>query len=231
MKLKYYLRGLGIGIFVTTLIFGISASGRKTLSDEEVKARALELGMVEESLLSDAQSGLEELQATTEVNTEISTESRTEVSTDGTSSEETTKKDSKEADSESDEEKESDIIKDESDEIKETADANSAKADVAMTNTDSAKSDATGNDANLTDNKDNTTIESADKSAVVIINSGDGSYTVSKKLAEAGLVSSATAYDAYLCSHGYDKKIITGNHTITSGATEEDIAKVITSSN
>lgn len=47
MKLKYYLRGLGIGIIVTTIILAISFSGRKEeISDEEVIARATQLGMV-----------------------------------------------------------------------------------------------------------------------------------------------------------------------------------------
>lgn len=45
MKLKYYLRGLGVGIIVTTLILIIAFSGRK-ISDEEVIKRAGELGMV-----------------------------------------------------------------------------------------------------------------------------------------------------------------------------------------
>lgn len=47
MKLKIYLRGLGIGIVVTTLILGISYSGKKEMSDAEVIARAKKLGMVE----------------------------------------------------------------------------------------------------------------------------------------------------------------------------------------
>lgn len=47
MKLKYYLRGLGIGIIVTTIVLAISFSQRKEeLSDEEIIARATQLGMV-----------------------------------------------------------------------------------------------------------------------------------------------------------------------------------------
>ena len=49
MKLKYYLRGLGIGIIITTIILTISYSGRKSeLTDEEIIQRAEELGMVME---------------------------------------------------------------------------------------------------------------------------------------------------------------------------------------
>ncbi len=49
MKLKYYLRGLGIGIIITTIILSI-ASGKdsKSMSDAEIIARASELGMVME---------------------------------------------------------------------------------------------------------------------------------------------------------------------------------------
>lgn len=47
MKLKYYLRGLGIGIIITTLILTVVLSGGKEkLSDEEIIQRAEALGMV-----------------------------------------------------------------------------------------------------------------------------------------------------------------------------------------
>lgn len=47
MKFKYYLRGLGIGIFVSTVILSVSFALKKpAMSDEEVIARAEELGMI-----------------------------------------------------------------------------------------------------------------------------------------------------------------------------------------
>lgn len=46
MKLKYYLRGLGIGIVVTTLILTISFKISSGMSDSDVIDRAKELGMV-----------------------------------------------------------------------------------------------------------------------------------------------------------------------------------------
>ncbi|MDE7287252.1 MAG: hypothetical protein K2N55_10485, partial [Lachnospiraceae bacterium] len=56
MNLKYYLRGLGIGIVVTAIIMGIaSRGGKEELSNEEIKERAKALGMIEEStVLADA---------------------------------------------------------------------------------------------------------------------------------------------------------------------------------
>ena len=47
MKLRYYLRGLGIGVVVTALIMGVTLKDDRSLSDAEIKARAAELGMVE----------------------------------------------------------------------------------------------------------------------------------------------------------------------------------------
>lgn len=51
MKLKYYLRGLGIGILVTALIMGFTTRDSRPLTDAEIKAAAAELGMVESDSL------------------------------------------------------------------------------------------------------------------------------------------------------------------------------------
>ena len=48
MKLKYYLRGMGIGIILTAIVMGFALGGRKAaLSDAEVIKRAKALGMTE----------------------------------------------------------------------------------------------------------------------------------------------------------------------------------------
>ena len=48
MKLKYYLRGMGIGIILTAIVMGFALGGRKgAISDAEVIERAKALGMVD----------------------------------------------------------------------------------------------------------------------------------------------------------------------------------------
>ncbi len=48
MKLKYYLRGMGIGIILTAIVMGFALGGRKAaMSDAEIINRAKALGMVE----------------------------------------------------------------------------------------------------------------------------------------------------------------------------------------
>lgn len=54
MNLKYYLRGLGLGIVVTAVIMGVATGGKKdSISNEEIKIRAKELGMVEDKVLAE----------------------------------------------------------------------------------------------------------------------------------------------------------------------------------
>ena len=91
MKLKYYLRGLGIGIIVTTIVLTISnATGGKSMSDEDVIKRAEALGMVMEedasgSRLKDQMQDTQEETAATEADTQEDTTAAeaTDESTDG----------------------------------------------------------------------------------------------------------------------------------------------------
>lgn len=54
MKLKMYLIGLGMGVIVTAIIMGIALSGKtREMTDEEILARARQLGMVESSRLTE----------------------------------------------------------------------------------------------------------------------------------------------------------------------------------
>ena len=56
-NLRYYLRGLGIGICVSVLIVGVTQRNQKTMTDEQVRERAEELGLVDSSglVLADLQ--------------------------------------------------------------------------------------------------------------------------------------------------------------------------------
>ena len=62
----------------------------------------------------------------------------------------------------------------------------------------------------------------------VSVVSGDSSWSVAKRMEEVGLVDSAKEFDAFLCGNGYDKRISVGTYEISSNATWEDMAKIIT---
>ena len=54
MNLKYYLRGIGLGVIVTVVIMSIITGGRKeSLTNEEIKERAKALGMIEDKVLTE----------------------------------------------------------------------------------------------------------------------------------------------------------------------------------
>lgn len=186
MKLKYYLRGLGIGILITTVILSLAGIGRKNMTDEEVVKRAKELGMVESTLLSDLpdQTKAEEVRPTEPETSEPETSLQPETS-----------------------EPEAGPEPEEPDSTPETP--------VAPEETPVSPEDG---------NPDTP----AGETVTLVIGRGESSTTVSKNLKKAGIVEDAAAFDRFLCNNGYDKKIITGTYEIPYGASEEEIAKIIT---
>lgn len=62
----------------------------------------------------------------------------------------------------------------------------------------------------------------------ITISPGDSSTTVANKLEAAGIIKDATAFDSFLCEAGYDRRITTGKKMIPAGASEVEIAGIIT---
>lgn len=208
MKLKYYLRGLGIGIVVTALIFMITSGKKEELSDAEIRERAAQLGMVDASSMTlstlvNAGQQTEETPDKQDQETTLSemgdkpveTEQETTSSEQKTTSSEAESK-SVEAESES---------KPSEEEIKPT------ESETAPTVPETTPSEAESKPV-----------------ATITIGRGADSYSVSKDLEAAGLIENAREYDAYLCENGYSKRISIGTYEIPIGTSQEEIAKIIT---
>lgn len=83
MKLKSYLRGLGLGIIITTIILVIAFRGRSIqMDDSDVISRAYELGMTETSLYAANEAATENTMPES-METEPVTEPVTESSAEG----------------------------------------------------------------------------------------------------------------------------------------------------
>ncbi len=83
MKLKYYLRGIGIGMIVTAVLFMLGGAGTKPMSDAEIIKRAKDLGLVENTVLKDLAQEKETdkiKEPLSEQETEISEEESEEIS-------------------------------------------------------------------------------------------------------------------------------------------------------
>jgi len=221
MKIRYYLRGLGLGILVTAIFFMVSGKNSQTMSDEMIKARAKELGMTESGVLSDLAVAEEETvyesvpEETEEVNSTegISEENESQDVTDVEepvveSVEETAEPEISVV--EESVEEETSVEESEEETVVETASQSSDKTQETEANSESTENAASNTEP-----------------VSVTVNRGEGSDTVSRRLQELGLVADAYEYDRYLMANGYDKRIGAGEHVIPVGATWEDIAKIL----
>lgn len=191
MKLKYYLRGLGIGIIVTTLVLMVAFSGKKEkLSDQEIMQRAEQLGMV----MAD------------EGQTETGTEENT-----GTEAQPETEQDVQKTEAGTEEN---------ADENTENASEPETEPQTEAAAEPAAPEDTTGNVVGEV--KQETSGEVA-----FTVKSGESSDTVAFNLYKAGLVDDATAFNRYMISKGYDSRLRTGDFKIRSGASYDEILKVL----
>lgn len=211
MKLRYYLRGLGIGIVVTALLMGIATRDNGAMSDEEIKARAAQLGMVEQRTLADIRDNTPPTQAP-EGFEEPSGSQNAEatdapsVSTEPVSTEEPTVSQEPEAT-----------------EAPEVTAAPDNTSEPAETQTPSE-----GENQQPPEETEAPVIVDQGDTVIIRIRPGDSSEVVSKRLAKAGLVDSASEFNQYLLKKKLTKVIDVGTYEIEKGATMKEIAKIIT---
>lgn len=206
MNLKYYLRGLGVGIVVTSLILGIGLGSRKeTLSNEEIKERARELGMVEESItVAEAAAQKEEEAQEAEVTVAPVPEENAE------------------GDAET-------IVSAEPEVSSEPAVSVSAAPEASEEpKVSAALEPEASEEPNVSAASEPAASTAPEKEIVdITINPGEGSYVISQKLEQSGLIDDAAEYDAYLCDNGFHTKLRAGVHKIPMGSTREEIAKLL----
>ncbi len=205
MKLKYYMRGLGIGMVVTAFILSVVLDkDTVSMSDADIMARARELGMVESTVLSQiaSQERQEENKPSESKPGSEPEDGESESSAESTREPETVAE--TESETETEQETESRTESEESTESESEPESESEQEPEP---------------------------ESEPAETVTIrVTPGESSVTVSRSLEEAGLVESAKEYDRYLCNNGYDKIISVGTYEIPVDATDEEIAKIITKS-
>ena len=204
MKLKYYLRGLGIGMIVTALILGISFSNRQDqtsqiMTDDQIRERAAELGMVDGSELT-----LAALQNSAKQPTEGAPEETTQ----------TQEQNNIEAEPETTVPAETQA----------TVEPETTQESEATTEPEPEKTAG----PETTAEPEVTEAPQRTQTASITIQRGDDSGSASRRLYEAGLVENAKAFDNYLCNNGYSRSINPGTYEIAPGTSEEEIAKIIT---
>ncbi|MCR5747164.1 MAG: endolytic transglycosylase MltG [Lachnospiraceae bacterium] len=254
MDLRTYLKGLGLGIFITSLILSLSSGNNKQMTDDEIRQRASELGMVSENtvLLTQAQAladnakekaemRLSENEAAGKVASidaaSIDAASASSISGNAASgnaaSGNAASIDATSVSAASVMTKPGETKSDgTTSKTAETGDATSKKPTENSNNTSSADKKTASNDNtknSQASDKENIAAGGKSGSDVVInISSGDSSISVANKLLKAGLINDAKQFDTYLVLSGYDRKLVVGSHTIPSGASAEDMAEILT---
>ncbi|MBQ7359670.1 MAG: hypothetical protein IJW63_06230 [Lachnospiraceae bacterium] len=218
MKLRYYMRGLGIGVIVTAILMGIALGGDKEkLTDAEIMARARELGMVESSVLADLgkdkeQQEVPDAPALQEDTSEEEDSNAGETVNEG---------------SQTDQQTEESQPADEGEPTKEVEDTDTEESKQGEQIEEDAKQEEESQTEESETQEPETQEPQTEEYVTLVIERGESSVSVSKSLAELGLVESAKEYDKFLCANGYDKYIRVGTHKIKVGSTDEEIAETI----
>ncbi len=245
MKLKYYLRGMGIGVILTAIIMGFALGGRKTtISDAEVIERAKKLGMVENGVLTAGQNVDEEsdnesyasasYSSVDEAGKEISQEVDEVVSSSSESISDVVKEEE-----EGNTENKKDTKSEESASSSTTAEVeNYASTDTSSTSVKNNDSEVAASSSVSTDSaiatastsgtSDVAAVNTASGNVTVTIPKGQSSDSVAVVLYNAGVIDNAGSFNRYLIDKGLDRIIRSGNKVIPAGATYEEIAYIIT---
>ena len=225
MKLKYYLRGLGIGIVVTAIIMSITNKPQE-LTDAQIKMRAMELGMVEESVLADLQAkedaDVETVEDILNQHAQEKEENQEEVSNVEAEMEETAEEDNTTTEAVDENATEDATTLETEEAIEEQPVVDNEVEEIV----EEPVVEVTESEENNVP-EDSISEEVVESYTIIKVEKGNGSEIVSKRLYEAGLVESAIEYNQFLVKNGYDRRLSVGNHEIPSGATEEEMARIL----
>ena len=207
MRLKSYLKGLGIGITITALILILAGAAKgKKMTDADVVKRAKELGYVESTTLTSpsAQTGIEEKETV-----ENKEEKKEEIA--------------KVEDDKKEEDKETD---------KNTAEENKEEKDKTSEDTPKVEENKEENKEEVKEEKKEEVKETTPPSntsdyVIVTVRSGQGSEEAARAAKAAGLITDEVDFNNYMCANGYDRKLNVGDHEIPAGADYETICKAL----
>jgi hypothetical protein len=203
VKLKYYLRGMGIGLIVTTLILMITFSIHKTdaMSDEEIIERARALGMVTAEEAASSRNTL----STTDTTTDDTPDGDDVYLPDDTDTDDGSYTDD-------------DYTDDGYTDDGYTDDGYTDDADTSYVD-DGTEPDVAEDEPGTSD-----TVEQVEISIV----GGEYSDVVSEKLRKAGVIDDVDDFNRYLAETGNDNLIQPGTYILPLGADYDTIINIIT---
>jgi len=212
MNVKSYLKGIGVGMIVASLIL-IIAGNMSKMSDEDVINRAKELGMIEASQSIQNSDNVSITDTTKETLDAADSVDIDESNKTGKTLEEDKNSEDSNAD-----------IRD----IKESSDSSASDKTSDTTQKDNTSETVAENKTTETTDKNSDNDTTATGETVKVeVKSGMSSESVSLAVKNAGLVEDDTEFNKYLCENGYDKRLRVGSFDIPSGSDFETISKYL----
>ncbi len=244
-KQRYYMRGIGVGILICALILIISRINTPVdISDEEIVSRARALGMVDPgdlSLSAAEDLGNGEAAALAPDNNTGST-SDAVTDTDQSGNTDSTADAGTDTDRNADNVSTDDagLAADQSGDNDSTAEAGTD----ADQNADNGSSADAGTDTDQNGNTDSTsdtvtdagqsgdveTVPDGNSYAVLVVERGNSSDVVARRLESLGVITDPVDFDKYLVANGYASRISVGTFQIPYGSDYDYIARAITRS-
>ncbi len=218
MRLKYYLRGVGIGIIITTIIFMISISlhrddmKQQNTADDNNKSTTISEAE-ENAQKEDSEAVSIEERDTGKTDTDKSKQDKTNQDKSNTEKPDTDKTNTGKADADK----------------QDANNANKANSDKAdQDKSDTGKTNADKSDTGKPNDTDTKTDSQKEEKVRFEIKGGEFSDTVCQKLKEAGLIDDAKAFNTYLIQKDFDNLILPGIYDIPKDSTYEEIAALLT---
>ena len=209
MKMKFYVRGLGVGFVLSALIFVIAFSFYKpSYSKEEIKNMAEKEGYK----VTDPDSTLDESK------TDKSSKTNTKKATDSSKSAATTTTDNSKSDA-----------KTNTDTSKTLQESEDDKKTASASDNTTTTADANGNTTTTTEvapedvQKNNIRID-VEKGA-------SDSLAIANDLASMGVVDNGKSFDNFMNENGYSRRIQPGTFEFHKGMTYNEVANILTHKN
>ena len=251
MKLKYLIRGIGIGVFSAGLVALIVSLTAGKMSDEKILERARQLGYEDRNVVIQEirnEDGPVKLTDQTPANSTKDTSEKniaTEVFPDGVENSESTsqvtsedkkaeeeakkaeeeKKAAEEAKKLEEEKKKAEEEAKKAEEEKKKAEEEAKKAEEEKKKAEEAKK--AEEEKKKAEEEAKKQSQATGETVTITVKSGQFSETVAKMCETAGLVDSAAKFDDFMCKNGSSGRISVGDHKIAKGSSYEEIAKAL----
>ncbi len=223
MRLKYFLRGLGIGIVVTTIILAISHNAGRRMSDSEVIGRAKELGMAYTTAAQEnsTESAAETTETETDTTEPVTTGQESTTDTEAGSTAETESSEASTTAQETTGVRETTTQQETT--TQETTTTRAAQESTTETTHEASTTEAETTQA---ENESTETEASTVITYTLTIASGMSSNTVCDILKKNGIIADSGDFDRFLVSSGYADRIRVGSFEVNSGMSYDELVAV-----